>query len=400
MRRIKLLVPIVTLMAAFGWIGCSQQEEPQASAIGENTSYRLPLETAIELGNLYVSGLDESETRATKSRAVSSVKIIKDAVTRSNSDGFQGYYVINYDGDEGFALVSADKRLPGVFAVSNECALNIEDTVFNEGLRTYLNLLPSGEGLNGGTIPPTPGIGDIKPPLNKVVVSPLLPAAIRKWSQGAPYNQLCINKDDPTVRDVLGCGPVAVGKVMGYYQWPEVTYDGIHLDWDEMEANQSSQALAAFLKKLGDKDLLNASYSPMVTGVSPSNIPPTFKKLGYFTPVATSFNETTAINHLTNYDPVLICGYDTGNAGGHAWVIDGIYRVQAPPLLADPEKEEPVYSYYLHTDWGWGGTCNGYYSYSSGTVSGSPEHKDSQDKAGTLGYKFSSLLMYWTTPSF
>ena len=36
---------------------------------------------------------------------------------------------------------------------------------------------------------------------------------------------------------------------------------------------------------------------------------------------------------------------------GHAWVVDGYID----------EVKNNVHSYYLHCNWGWGGTSNGYY---------------------------------------
>ena len=45
------------------------------------------------------------------------------------------------------------------------------------------------------------------------------PLVTTRWSQGAPYNDLCPMEGD--ARTLTGCVATAMAQVMYYHQWPE-----------------------------------------------------------------------------------------------------------------------------------------------------------------------------------
>jgi hypothetical protein len=74
--------------------------------------------------------------------------------------------------------------------------------------------------------------------------------------------------------------------------------------------------------------------------------------------------------------PVYMCGKNTVNSKGHAWVVDG-YRIQydthayyAADDLRLLDRTRTPEKNYVHCNWGWDGYCNGYYLYNALKSSG------------------------------
>ena len=79
---------------------------------------------------------------------------------------------------------------------------------------------------------------------------------------------------------------------------------------------------------------------------------------------------------LNNMQPVYMCGKNTVNSEGHAWVVDG-YRIQydthayyAADDLRLLDRTRTPEKNYVHCNWGWDGYCNGYYLYNALKSSG------------------------------
>jgi len=129
----------------------------------------------------------------------------------------------------------------------------------------------------------------------------------------------------------------------------------------------------------------------------------------------------TAIQNLIydNQRPTYIRGASSG--GNHAWVIDGInfYNIRdwlvkyAPPKdLNSSQRGEEISRELLsstpvrkvHCNMGWGGLCDGYYTYNVFDTSKRLNFGDVDtsvgDKSGTVGYIFNSAfkIIYYTLP--
>lgn len=111
---IKRLLFIACTLAV---VSCTQSrfETPIQSGTSETAVYR-SLEEGLEIADILFSNMD-GETRSV-ARTVKSVETINQA-TRSSSPE-STFYIVNYDNNEGFALLSADKRLEAVFAIAEE----------------------------------------------------------------------------------------------------------------------------------------------------------------------------------------------------------------------------------------------------------------------------------------
>lgn len=129
---IKRLLFIACTLAV---VSCTQSrfETPIQSGTSETAVYR-SLEEGLEIADILFSNMD-GETRSV-ARTVKSVETINQA-TRSSSPE-STFYIVNYDNNEGFALLSADKRLEAVFAIAEEGQMHLSDTISNKPLALYI----------------------------------------------------------------------------------------------------------------------------------------------------------------------------------------------------------------------------------------------------------------------
>ncbi len=331
MKKCFLLLPLLALLS------CNQQEMPDVPSVnepvGESHNF-VSLNEAVETARLYVSVLKGDNTRAANLK-LGKVNLLGKMNTRAadnDTTRLWGYYVINFVNNNGFALVSADRRNQPVYAVSDEGSLELSDTVYNPGLRSYLNSLPVTSDTTifipiPGGITPIPNPDPVPNPA-KVEVAPILPQSVRTWGQGAPFNQFCINTANPEIRNMVGCTAVAAGMIMSHYEWPTV-YKGYTFTWSEMKSNHSSTQLARLLRILGDPENFNMVYSPNSSVANTTDYTRTFVNMGYKTPTRDNFSEAKALSVLRGGEPILIYGTETTKKYIEPWVLDGIYSISS-----------------------------------------------------------------------
>lgn len=199
----------------------------------------------------------------------------------------------------------------------------------------------------------------------------MAPLITAKWHQGCLYNCLC-----PTIETLpcghaqVGCVAVAMGQIMHYWKYPAIGWgshsysnDGSLLsadfgnttyNWelmpDSLTSNSSEEeveAVATLLFHCGVS--VEMSYYDNGSGASSSEVPDAMKR--YFSYSKHLHREKKGNNAewlallkdcLDQQRPVFYSG--RGN-GSHAFVCDG-YDVNN----------------LLHFNWGWGGSCDGYFA--------------------------------------
>ena len=78
---------------------------------------------------------------------------------------------------------------------------------------------------------------------------------------------------------------------------------------------------------------------------------------------------------LNNQKPVIISGFQSNGGEGHTWLIDGCETITIDvwvreyifpvPIVGDPYNEyiqDTINRNLLHCNYGWGGSCDGYYT--------------------------------------
>ena len=363
-----------------------------------------------------------SNTSTTKSSSVT--KTIKEVipftstkwvesklVTRSASERdtlLDDIYIVNYDNNAGFSILSANSQIEPVLAYAEKGNLS-DDKELPWGVEKFLEYLPayiasdevgdipeyiattSNSDYDELPLPPSDTVDNEghrweNPRYYYKIVYRTDYAVYNggNWDQTHPYNWECPFIDG--VRCPAGCVAVALGEIMAWHKYPnQVTSSttGTHqLNWSNYfntftELTEDSRAVAALLKKIGDA--VHMTYTPIASGaeISSPGAYDGLRTFGYTSnPVTTDFG--TVLPSLLNHRPVLVGGTDRNSDMKHAWVICSYFE-EVHQSCCDWDVYNDVTGEYLgvwttqgiedditisqwYHNWGWGGDYNGYYS--------------------------------------
>ena len=388
MKRIHYYLSIIALMAMS--VSCSSDEPaaPIANHNVETDANFLSVDDALinaRKAFKVMLGKDKSCTRAD----VDAEMFIPASKTRSNGESLYGYYIINYGNGDGFALVSADRRRVPVLALSDEGSMHLSDTTSIPGLSWYLNdhlaAMEASGSISIPSIPVDTTLHQFDPylyPVRTDYCDPLLTGFRSKFHQQWPYNKYCFTKDKKQA--LVGCGPLALGTIVSYYKYPS-TIEGQQMNWNEMYQQSYHDSWSRLFEIMGRSQYLDANYGVNATGVnSASRFVKALERLGYSDRAFISFSTYDMQKQLEKKRPVYVRG--DCDAGGHAYVADGGYQIYyRRATIDDPNHLQQ--DYYYHIIWGWGGSANGYYLYTSTTLGGEPHKPDAGTSASAPVFK-------------
>ena len=272
------------------------------------------------------------------------------------------YYVFNVGQDNGYVIVSADDRTPAILGYADEGSFDVDRIPDN--MRSWLQGYT--EQLEYLSTHATTKMAEIT---EHQAIRPLIQST---WDQGEPYYNKC--PMDGNYRSLTGCLATAMAQILNYYKYPEattatipgyttvnkqITVDDIPvttIDWANMKnkytGNESAvqkDAVATLMQLCGASIKMDYSYNDSyayIFYVSES-------LRNYFDYDAGTRHADRRYYFAKEWDeliyteleekrPVYFLGQSLG--GGHAFIIDGY-------------SKEGLY----HVNWGWGGSCNGYF---------------------------------------
>lgn len=353
----------------------------------------------MSMENLQKAALGISSSSTKSAKTIKEVVPLKDYLaaleavkTRSADAGetlpVENVYVVNYENDEGYAILSADTRTDMVLAYSDEGNMNAE-RLENPAFRVYVELIP--EYMKAATVlMDSEDMGYFGPVERAYKVdeilsyqSPLL--TYTKWDQGAPFNNnvpICAStgKHMP-----LGCVPTALLQIMRYWQHPKSYYSysekrtitplwAVYADnsggaWTNHPSIGEIARVAYDVAKACQISFgCNGSGSDIYRAANALSI-----DFDYEMDMIDDYNISRVITDIRNGQPVFMGGSYPG--GGHAWVVDGEqwfkwkYDVYLTQYNQDGSIQWQQYlrSYYddgvnlmFHVNWGWGDGYNCY----------------------------------------
>lgn len=301
--------------------------------------------------------------------------------------GAPAYYVFNASLGRGFVIVSGDDRTVPVLGYSESGHFNPDSIPANmkAWLQGYADQIDALDNTSApAAAPEEPKACGPFRAAHTTSVAPLLTST---WDQDEPYNNNCPLWDTGTgERCVTGCVATSMAQVMYYHKWPAATVaeipatttqsmDGTHtfnldaipagtpIRWADMQDSYSSshsdasaQAVAELMQYCGTSlDMSYGSSSIGGSGAQSSSVATALKEYFDYNPnlffasrddYTISQWDDLIINELENRRPVVYGGSSTG--GGHSFVIDGY------------SAKDALY----HVNWGWSGSCNGYFAIS------------------------------------
>lgn len=275
------------------------------------------------------------------------------------------FYVFNAQNEEGFVIISGDDSTDDVLGYAVRGSFNEESLPDNfvswlKELDAQMTMIRSGKAkaANWKNIEAHADVAQL---------------LTTKWNQSSPYNNMC--PEDAGQRSVTGCVATALAQVMNYHQWPKgatgslegyttstqsivvpalpsTTFDWGNMIDDYSKGYSSAQANAVAILMRYCGQALMMDYTNIESSASYSTaIPVLVEDMGYDKDMrhifANSFEmeewERKVYHELTTTGPVLYAG--NSGTSGHAFVVDG-YR-----------GSDKMY----HVNWGWGGSCDGFY---------------------------------------
>lgn len=314
----------------------------------------------------------------------SEIYFCRDTVTNQE---YPSFYIANADGENGYAIISANPYTTPIIAYSESGNLSLNDTLQYKELSFFFNMIDNyisntfkykvdieedGDDLldvlqtRGRRLP----LYDAKPGewQETARVPPLISV---KWGQKNPYNNAA-----PYIKDgqraLTGCVATAVAQIMAYHERPS-EYDGVFYDWTDMKKNPSMPEVAHLFRSIGD--LVKMQWGLDASGAYMKDIPQCFEKMGYKKITNPQiYSQWDVITSIKAKCPVIISGNSVRKnilgikfyRNGHAWVADGYFHRERKVDMYRKGKDKIHHSYvekedYLHLNWGWNGISNGYY---------------------------------------
>lgn len=198
------------------------------------------------------------------------------------------------------------------------------------------------------------------------------------WGQESGYNQSFPpvgNKEHA----YAGCGPVAVGQLMFFHQYPS------SFNWADMPLSSSNKTISDLLYDIAQRS--NAEYEEDGTGTKIDDLASTLQQYGYSTTVY-PHSADLVLTNLKRLRPVIMRASYTksnGKKSAHVWLATGAKHTHLKTVLEvysfyergmylpvyrdNPIFYAPVYKFYMN--WGAGGNVNGWFADSPLNVPGS-----------------------------
>lgn len=358
------------------------------SVVQEVPDYYISIEEAQKDLMEVLSVVDGNNSRTSTSRSINNVytKNFSDNSSRSNNG--LDVHIFNFSDDQGFAIMSTDRRVPSLLALANNGNLNENDTIDNPGLKIFLTSIGGPGDL---PIPETfekldpfdPG--DPTPAYMTWTTDVACPNGLCsvKWGQRDPYNLYC-----PVIRDTVcptGCVATAVAQLMAVYEYPD-SYSKYNFNWPEMKLTTKNIAttvgadnVARLMQQLGLWENLDIHYAPTGSSSYSEYIPGVLESFGYSDGGTLKYyNIEDVISEINANHPVLADG--VAAAGGHEWLIHGLMtRTKIDQAHDENGNLIPVRStkyYYVQCNWGWDGKGDGYYLSDAFDTSNGPVYND------------------------
>lgn len=371
------------------------------------SGYHISLETALNNLQSFVSSVETKSPSTDKK--ISEVIMIKNhgsSISRTseaeNDTASTLLYVVNYEDDQGYAVLSADTRLPAdVYAFTEKGHAEEEDFYPSENNDVEFNPLgliyASAKGHNQfvDTIDKDPfrdidTVIDVFPlpdhPDGEWVITvwekwqdlKKVSTMIKtKWGQGSPYK-------DRTGAKYAGCTVVAVAQVMTYNKFPS-HINGIRMPYDSLSTSSSisnnsiyADTVAILFEDIY-KDCGAKNYGNSGSLLWPKDVLPYLERLGYqnvkINRHPSNFNIGLVYNSLSRGYPVIISALNSdnnlgdvfdGNINAHTWVIDGYVRQirrgrKIGEKSGDDYGSKSETRELVHCNWGWNGRSDGYF---------------------------------------
>ncbi len=346
MKKILLPAVIAVLFAS-----CAS-DAPEMRVAEEDLSPKTNLEYALAYAEDFMGQLDPT-TRGVD-RQVADVQFVCNDLTRSGKQDTT-LYLVNYADNMGFALLDAQAKNGGVYAISPKGHMEFSDSLNNPVLAHFFRRVKE--------------VSATEEPLTRdggPIVSGWKYQGYAITQQAGPV--LCERYANWTCNNVKGAGDngktadvtsasVVIAKLLAYYTHPQ-TIDNIAINWDKISGSAYSNAevfklLSALNSKtmLGDNGSTSTGTTDATRKVTPTNVHNALSSFGLTDPIFTPSNGTDIFDTLSyrKVSQLKIILHPTGTPTFY----QGVDRPKAPVICyAKPKVDKsseflPYYQYWI-----------------------------------------------------
>lgn len=200
------------------------------------------------------------------------------------------------------------------------------------------------------------------------------------------YNYLTHTIDNYIERKptAAGCIAIAVAQILAYNKFPSthiianVENPNNVTEWDDFLTEESIsysshnmieiEDMARMIRNIGEGCNIRYGFVGRQSFATPNAAKKYLKRLGYGnTDRHVGYSLATVKNMLSNNSPTLIGALSLSPKAGHAWLIDGYYKLITEEICENRDgniisKTTVSESDYVHCCWGWSnGKANGWY---------------------------------------
>jgi len=417
MKKLLLQMGIVGALLT----SCSNDEpmpkitENDAVTVAESSHIR-SVDEAIDLVTEHYGNIIGEHTSRTALNIDRSNVIVLGAKSASRSGAVDtSLYVVNFGDDSGFAVVTADKELTPILAMTDNGEITDINDIEIPGLKAFMQASMM-YAIGGGNVPkPTPTDSLTLPEEKQFFVQIAdtitfnhAPEVEVAWGQKWPLGYFCPNK-------TAGCVVTAAVQALSHFEYPK----SISLNYPQKDRSTQSLhwpyirnnvvcsssypydinniaklddhlALARLCREMGYQ--ISATYyeegalgpyEPASTSANLENLNTYLKHITPEIEISSISYEAPNVPKMKRWNVIIMGGMRTENStSGHAWLIDGFkskiqhckdYALEGKvaydrngnpiiPSTLEPFMEYDVTIYSMsHINWGWNGNFNGYY---------------------------------------
>lgn len=377
-----------SILFSFFLLSCSTEEDIPCSTV----SYRV--RTVEEVEDIAKNAYNAFFGKDTRGNGTCDVKVSSvQAVRGKHNRGGIGdtlLYVVNFEEEKGFALISPTTSTDALIGISDEGNYSPDDGTPNENFQAYINAI----GHNGDIFFPNPESPFWVDSLNKYYYTPTSndsagisihydvidksdPQIEYKWGPGYPYGMYCKNGK-------ANCKSVAMAMVIAHFD-RELEKDGYriripkslavqHIGNRECSCGEDEETVHdAIARAMRDLDKIAERYqnAQSISGLMDS----------YYYHTDMDPFELPDLGFL-KYDKQVVCFAYDQTEDGHLWIVDGYKTLK---FMTGQTKT------YLHYNWGYNGECNGYFHPGVLKASGAFDYDDTHKD---FNYTCSSPIAY------
>lgn len=392
---------LIILIAVCGLLyACTSVDEPTPSEVTSQMQSLWDIysvDEAVAIANDIAAELDPSTCRSSSRKAV--IENVVNYKTSKSRNEESPFYVVNYEDNQGYAIIAKKRIAQPVMAVINEGIYIEGEVINNPGFTMFMDaairFIESDTSSGSAEIRWQPGDGlipaiqykTVRDTISTLVVTPTMQSY--QWGQEYPEGLLCPNGKS-------GCSNTAIFLMMAYFQSPSsilYTYPGAevpsqNISWKNVLTYHKPTGLyptfiintiSRICRQLGE--LGGSDYSnPNQTSTLPETYYGTLKTI-FPSKSITQLQDFTfdKAKQYIESGMVLMRGEEwqldkTGNPvanfGGHAWIVDGCnysyviiytYKKEYDDLDWVLESTKYQAKRLISINWGWNGLHNGYY---------------------------------------